>query len=427
MPELHWERGGSNSTRILECPGSVAMAAKYPADPSSAAAIDGTHTHTAVEYCLRNTVLDAHTLEGTELEDHEGKFVIDKHRADRMQVAIDYVHARMNDLAMRGAWPALHIERFVDAGKRYGIPRWGGSMDMALTWTDGARKCAEGIDYKDGAKAVDPKTYQLITYIEGLANEVNGQQDFDEVTATIVQPKVKGEPISHRYTKEQFKAKRDVLKKAMEVSCEDDAPRCAGEHCTFCPGAKPGRCPEWQAKTKGALDALFEQPNMPPPMLEGEVLPAEVANAPVVPFQFPEIGEDMSDQQLESILDAEDIILGLLKEAKAEALRRQQNGTAEFENWTLGETQTHRKFVKGAVDALKKMRLKKEVYLDEKLKTPKQLLATEGFKELSERRQEAIRNLIEKPPGKPIMIPRSTAIEDQSDLIRQIPTLNNEV
>jgi hypothetical protein len=402
------------------------MAAKYPADPSSPAAIDGTHTHTALEYCLTNAVVDAHTLEGTEMEDHEGTFTIDKGRADRIQVALDYVYRRMNDLALRGYWPQLHIERFVDTGKRFNIPRWGGSQDIALTWTEGTRKCVESIDYKDGAKAVDPKTFQLVTYTAGLANELNGGNDFDDITVTIIQPKVSAEPKSHRYTKMQFVDKLGELAVSMRESCNSDAPREAGEWCTFCPGAKMGRCPEWQADAKGALDNLFMQPNMPPP-LEGELLPAEVQNAPAMPFQFPEIGEETSDEQLESILDAEDIILGLLKEAKAEALRRQQEGKAEFHNWTLGETKTHRKFVKGALDALKKMKLRKEVYLEEKLKTPKQLLATDAFKALSDNRKEAIKNLIEKPPGKPTLVPKSTALEDQTNLLSGIPQLPEEV
>lgn len=423
MPEVHWKRGGSNSPRIVHCPGSVAIADKYPSDPSSAAAIDGTHTHTAVEYCLINSVVDAHTLEGTHMEDHEGRFDIDRARADRIQVALDYVYARMADLAQKGYWPQLHVEAFVDAGKRWDVPEWGGSMDISLTWSEGARKCAEGIDYKDGARAVKPVTYQLITYIEGLANEVNGGEDFDEVTVTIVQPKVSSQPSSHRYSKEEYAAKRDKLRDAMRLSCEPDAPREAGEWCTFCSGAKPGRCPEWQGQAKGALDALFDKPNMPPP-LEGELLPAEVDNAPVLPFQFPEIGEDMSDDQLESILDVEEIILGLLKEAKAEALRRQQNGLAEFTNWTLGETVTHRKFDKGAMATIQAMKIKQDIYLDKKLKTPKQLLASEGFKALSEKKQEAIRDLIVKPPGKPVMIHKSDALENQSDLVAQIPTLN---
>lgn len=425
MPEIHWARGGSNSTRIVHCPGSVAIAAKYPPSPSSAAAIDGTHTHTCVEYCLRNAVADAHTLEGTTMTDHEGEFTIDRARADRIQVALDYVYSRMNSLAMRGFWPQLHIERFVDAGKRHGIPEWGGSMDISLTWMEGPKRCAESIDFKDGAMKVKPETFQLITYTEGLANEVNDGKDFDEVTTTIIQPKVSGEPSSYRYSKEGYASKRDILRDAMAQSCEADAPRCAGEWCTFCAGAMMGRCPEWQAQAKTSLDNLFAQPNLPPPV-EGELVPAELDQAPALPFQFPEIGEETSDEQLEGILDSEGIILGLLKEAKAEALRRAQEGQTEFQNWTIGETLTHRKFVKGAEAMLKKMKLKQDVYLEKKLKTPKQLLAAEGFKSLGDEEQEAIRNMIEKPPGKPILIPKASAITDQSDLLAQIPKLNEE-
>jgi len=421
MPTEHWERGGSNSTRIFHCPGSVEMAKKYPAEPSSAAAIDGTHTHSVLEHCLRESIADARTLIGTELEDHEGKFEIDKARAERVNVALDYVNARMDTLAKAGSWPALHIERFVDTGKAFDIPRWGGSMDISLTWTDAAGDHIEGIDYKDGAKAVDPRTLQLVTYLAGMRNELNEGRPYAGYIATIIQPKVSAEPLSYRYSHEAFEEKLGPLAEAMALSCDPEAPREAGDHCTFCVGAKPGRCPEWQARAKGALDVLFESPPVPP-VMEDTGGTALVEAAPAVPFQFPEIGEETSNETLEQILDAEDIILGLIKEAKAEAIRRAEAGT-EFEQWTLGQGRTNRRFAKGAENELKKLRIKKDVYLEEKLKTPKGVLSSDEFKALPETKQQKIMDLIIKPEGKPTLVPKSTAIEDQSDLVAKIPQL----
>jgi hypothetical protein len=420
MPEIHWERGGSNSSRIVACPGSVEMAKRYPAPPSSGAAIDGTHSHHLLEHCLENRIVDVSSMIGIELEDHEGKFVTDKARAARVQIAVDYVHARMKDLAQRGMWPQLHVERFVDAGKRFDIPRWGGSMDICLTWRGPEEDGVEGIDFKDGVAPVQPETYQLVTYLLGIENDINDGESFDTCIATIIQPKVAAEPKSYVYTPAEFAIKVEKLAEAMELSCDPEAPRKSGEHCKFCVGASPGRCPEWQAEAKQGLDALFAAPPVPP----GSDTDVAVVAEPVIPFQFPEIGEETSDEQLAQILDAKEIILGLLKEAEAEALQREQEKPGRYENWVIGETRTNRRFAKGALDQIKKMKVKQDVYLEKKLKTPKGVLSSEEFKALPEDKQEKIKELIVKPDGKPVLVPKATAIEDHSDLVADIPKLD---
>jgi hypothetical protein len=87
---------------------------------------------------------------------------------------------------------------------------------------------------------------------------------------------------------------------------------------------------------------------------------------------------------------------------------------------------THRKYVDGAAEELSKMRLKRSVYMSEKLKTPKQLTSSSEFKSLSEGRQEKILNLIEKPKGSRILVPESDPRQevgvDVDEIFSDVPT-----
>lgn len=79
------------------CPASVRESAKYPNKPSGPAAIDGTHTHTLLEHCLLQVHDAAHYI-GMVLKDHEGEFMVDAERAERVQLALDYIDKRYTEM-----------------------------------------------------------------------------------------------------------------------------------------------------------------------------------------------------------------------------------------------------------------------------------------------------------------------------------------
>jgi hypothetical protein len=90
----HAKLNPSSAHRWTRCPGSIREEAKYP-DNSGPAAVDGTHTHSLLEMCLV-TGMDPMMFVGQTSSDHEGTYTIDKDRAARVQVAIDYVRERTN-------------------------------------------------------------------------------------------------------------------------------------------------------------------------------------------------------------------------------------------------------------------------------------------------------------------------------------------
>ncbi len=66
------------------CPGSIREEAKYPEQESGPAAVDGTHSHTLLEHCIKNDLVNPSSMIGVTMKDHEGEFVVDAARAERV-------------------------------------------------------------------------------------------------------------------------------------------------------------------------------------------------------------------------------------------------------------------------------------------------------------------------------------------------------
>lgn len=88
----------SARVRWSKCPGSVREVKNYPEQRSGAAAIDGTHSHTLLEKCLTTipgVILNPLDFVGQTLTDHDGEFVVDRARAERVKIATGYISERM--------------------------------------------------------------------------------------------------------------------------------------------------------------------------------------------------------------------------------------------------------------------------------------------------------------------------------------------
>ena len=92
----HAQLSPSRAHRWMACPGSIREESKYP-ETTGPAAIDGTHTHTLLELCIKNDLADPQKYVGATLKDHEGEFVVDAERARRVMVAIDYIRNRVKE------------------------------------------------------------------------------------------------------------------------------------------------------------------------------------------------------------------------------------------------------------------------------------------------------------------------------------------
>lgn len=228
------------------CPGSVRMEAQYPEGGTpSAAATDGTHTHTLLEYCVKRLMMgldgNANSFIGVTLKDDDGEFTVDAARAERVEFAMEYLRGRS---FATGA--TIKAEEMVDPKYLLGRDDMTGTVDVQLICPE----VLEVIDYKDGMGVVDAvDNPQLEQYVFGALSPFyrDGIKLPEWIRMTIIQPKLRelGQAgISHHevLTADFVANHRQIVNEANATDAKD-APLVAGEkQCRYC--AHGGNCSE---------------------------------------------------------------------------------------------------------------------------------------------------------------------------------------
>jgi len=353
----HAQLSPSKRNRWALCPGSIREEAKYPEQSGGAAAIDGTHTHTLLEVCLNDGDVDASFHVGVEMEDHEGLFVVDKERAARVQVALDYIKKRVTDSFM-----TLLSESKVDPAFLLGRDDLSGTVDVQII----GNGVLELIDYKDGMAPVDAKgNMQLEQYaygvLAGYKLPVNGAYPFDTVRMTIIQPKLamKGmNPISScDVSVSDLMANMGTIIRQAAATDAPDAPLVPGEsQCKYC--RAKGNCSALASNVMKEVGIMFQP-------IVNQTLDVAQQSADKDPTA-------MNDAQIRQIMEAAPLMRQLLEGVEKEALRRLKAGQSidglKLVNgrgsraWALPESEIAEKLVK--------MGIPKTAVYETKLVTP---------------------------------------------------------
>ena len=289
------------------CPGSIREEAKYPDDRSGPAAIDGTHTHTMLEFCLSGP-WEPEELVGQTMQDNDGKFLIDDERAERVRIAVDYVKQRVAEQ------PGCKViaEQRVNPNRLIARDDMSGTVDIQIHGTD----VLEIVDYKDGMGAVQAEgNAQLELYAVGALADVGEPYPWKRVRMTIIQPKMalRGQPAitSHEVDISEILAIVDRL--VIEGAAVDapDAPLVPGEsQCKFCKAK--GSCAALASNVMKEIGIMFQ------PVMSLDVAQQSADKDP----------STMDDGQILSIMEAAPLMRQLLEGVEKEALRRLQSGQA---------------------------------------------------------------------------------------------------
>ena len=385
------------------CPGSIREEAKYP-DTSGPAAADGTHSHTLLEYCLGEDK-DPLTTIGETLSDHEGVFTVDKDRATRVKVAVDYVKARV---AEQNGMCEVIAETRVDPAHLIGRNDMSGTVDVQIRGTD----TLEIIDYKDGMGIVAAKDNpQLEQYAMGALAElklpVNAVYPWKRVRMTIIQPKLALRGMqaisSHEVDTIEILAMIGQMVHEAHMTDAPDAPLKPGDsQCKFC--KHKGNCSALAGNVMKEVGVMFQP-------VQAQAQPFDVAQQAA-----DKDPSSMDDQQIRQIMEAAPLMRQLLEAVEAEALRRLQAGKAipgiKLVNgrgsraWALPEDQIAEK--------LTKMGIPKGSVWETKLVTPakaEKLTWTKKDgtpKQLTERQLKTLeQEYIVKMAGKLTVVPES--------------------
>lgn len=302
----------SSAHRYMRCPGSVRESAKFPPSPSGPSAIDGTHSHTLLEHCVNNALLEPAEMIGKELSDHEGTFVVDAERAARVKVAIDYIRER----SMNGTFKVLSEQR-VDPHKYTGFHEQAGTVDIRIY--RGAM--IETVDYKDGMMPVDVEdNEQLDLYALGtLAEFDKPEEQFKLVRTVIIQPKLSLKGLAPIATHERpigmVLALGAEYRAGALRTFAADAPLVPGDkQCKWCPVRSCA------ARTTKALEAA----GVTFPSIDPNLLPAVTGDAS--DQLAAQDTNALSDDKLREILEAAPLMRQTIEQAEAEALRRLESG-----------------------------------------------------------------------------------------------------
>lgn len=308
---MHDQFSPSRRVRFKHCPGSIREEAKYPEGPSGPAAVDGTHTHTLLEMCVKGGLISPINLIGDTLEDHEGKFVVDAERANRVVVAINYLKDRVH--------PNMTIESEVRVDPEFLIGRKGASGTVDVLIYDPDNGEIEIIDYKDGVQPTDARE-QLEQYAVGVLAGLKMPWNkipalYHTIRLTVIQPKLNWKnivPITTTVLPVTYFLDDVVGALAAELTnaSAPDAPLNPGEkQCKYC-----------RAKGGCAVHANYV-------MKEVNVMFAPVTT----PLDLVQQSADknpttMDNDQLRQILEAAPLLRQLIESVEEEAQRRLQAG-----------------------------------------------------------------------------------------------------
>ena len=292
----------SRAHRWTVCAGSIREESKYP-DRTGRAAIDGTHSHTLLEQCIKQQ-RSPMTFIGQPMSDQAGEFFVEFERAERVLVAIRYIGQVVNQ---HNGCCVLLSESRVDPARLVGRNDMAGTVDVQILGGD----TIEIIDYKDGRNPVDVvNNHQLLQYAVGVLAGLPDNHGYSKVKLTVIQPRVPEQIVSQVLDIEDVLRIIPDMVKAAAATDAPDARLTPGEHCKFC-------------KAQGACQA-----NVSNVMEKVEIMfnPVASSHADIVQQSVDKDPSAMTGEQLCNILEAAPMLRQLIEAVEAEAQRRLEAG-----------------------------------------------------------------------------------------------------
>lgn len=269
--------GGSTASRVINCPGSVALVAKMPPRPASKYADEGSLLHEVIAEVVAENQ-SPYKFIGRKFNDVE---LTEELINEKLVPAIELFGEIDADYEME-----FEVEARVGFGDL--LPGVFGSADMVGRLGD----TAIILDWKfgDGVPVPAEENYQLMFYACAAKRTKETQWAFDgakEVELVIIQP-----PSIKRWktTFERLEQFERELVAAVKKAGSDSAPLAAGSHCRWC-AAKP-ICPVMTGAVDRAKKTALD--NLP-----AETISAYLHNAEILENWIRDLRE-LAHQMLEN-------------------------------------------------------------------------------------------------------------------------------
>ena len=363
MPNVHSRYPASASHRWINCPGSIRLSDQVPQEGSSSYAEEGTLAHAIAEQKLRIAI--DKTVKASELK----KLTKDPMYDGEMDEATTfYAGLVMEHYNAGGDYAELMIEQRVDFSQW--VPEGFGTSDAIIISDD----TIEVIDlkYGKGVRVDAEGNSQMRLYALGAYALFSDLYDFDKVRMTIVQPRLDHVSTEEMSVEDLLFWAKVIVVPAAELAAKDDAPTEAGDWCRWCPARAICRT---RAK----------------------------ANLELARYEFKR-GDLLDPDEIAEILGKVDELTKWASDIQGYALQQAMDGT-HYDGWKVVEGRSNRKYKD---ELLVAEALHKEGYKDAVLYTRKLLGITDMEKLVGKKRlAEICKDLIEKPAGKPTLVPES--------------------
>ena len=363
MPNVHSRYPASASHRWINCPGSIRLSDQVPQEGSSSYAEEGTLAHAIAEQKLRIAI--DKTVKASELK----KLTKDPMYDGEMDEATTfYAGLVMEHYNAGGDYAELMIEQRVDFSQW--VPEGFGTSDAIIISDD----TIEVIDlkYGKGVRVDAEGNSQIRLYALGAYALFSDLYDFDKVRMTIVQPRLDHVSTEELTVQDLLEWAKVYVVPAAELAAKDDAPTSAGDWCRWCPA---------RAICRTRAEANLE----------------------LARYDFKR-GDLLDPDEIAEILGKVDELTKWASDIQGYALQQAIDGQ-HYDGWKVVEGRSNRKYKD---ELLVAEALHKEGYKDAVLYTRKLLGITDMEKLVGKKKlAEICKDLIEKPAGKPTLVPES--------------------
>ena len=358
MPTNHAVLSASSSERWIKCPPSARLCENYE-DKGSNFAAEGTCAHSLCEARLKQAL-------GIPTEDPvENLSWYNEEMEDCAQGYVSYVTELLAEAKKTCSDPVILIEQRVDFSRW--VKEGFGTADLILI-ADGVMNIC---DYKHGAgvEVSAEGNTQMRLYSLGCLEIFDGIYDIEEIRMHIYQPRLGNISVDSITKDELLKWAEEVVVPKAELAYEGLGDFSCGEHCRFCKAK--AECRE-RANTNFEL-AKFD-------------------------FKAPAL---LEDAEIADILGKLDAFTAWASDIKEYALQQAISGK-EWSGWKLVEGRSTRKYTNEALVASAVEGAGFDPYEHKVLgiTSMQKMLGRTRFEEL-------LAPYLEKPQGKPTLVPES--------------------
>lgn len=358
MPINHAILSASSSHRWLECPPSAKLCSEQP-NKSSEYAQEGTDAHALCENKLKS-ILGRETVDPTENLTYYNEEM--ERCANEYAV---YVSEQVEKAKTVCKDPVVLIEQRLDFSRW--VPEGFGTGDCVII-ADGTLSVID-FKYGKGVEVLAENNPQMMLYALGALELFDGIYDIDTVSMTIFQPR-RDNISEYTISKADLLCWADeVLAPTAQLAIKGEGEFKAGEHCRFC-----------KVRTTCRKRAEYN---------------LELAR---YDFQPP---ATLDNTEISAILVKADELVSWVTDVKEYALRQALSGVT-YEGFKVVEGRSNRKYTdeNAVVEAVKAAGFDPYEHSVLGITAMTTLLGKKKFNEL-------LGGLIEKPQGKPTLVPMS--------------------